>query len=256
MIPLILAILVAIFLLAPILVVIPMSFSTAVSFEFPPPGYWLGYYRYYFNNPDWIGPTANSLIIASGTMVVTLVLVIPASFGFVRYRFAGKSVVNVLIMLPMIVPHVVSALAYYGFLGGAGLTGTHVGVMIAHVALSVPVAFLVTCATLKGFDRNLERAAMMSGAGPLRTFFWVTLPILRPGILIGALFAFLTSFNEVVVAIFISGRDAATLPKKMFESVRLESDPIIAVVSTLLISAVLVGVLISLAFGRRLFDAA
>jgi putative spermidine/putrescine transport system permease protein len=117
--------------------------------------------------------------------------------------------------------------------------------------LSIPVAFLVIAAALKGFDRNLERAAMSAGAGPLRTFFWVTLPVLRPGILVGALFAFLHSFNEAVVAIFIAGRDASTLPKKMFESIRLESDPVIAVVSTLLTGAIFVGVLASLAFRQR-----
>ena len=99
--------------------------------------------------------------------------------------------------------------------------------------------------------RNLERAAMSAGAGPLRTFLWVTLPVLRPGILVGALFAFLHSFNEAVVAIFIAGRDAATLPKRMFESIRLESDPVIAVVSTLLTGAVLLGVLVSLLFRQR-----
>ena len=123
--------------------------------------------------------------------------------------------------------------------------------MIAHSALSIPVAFLVITAALKGFDRNLERAASSAGAGPLRTFWWVTLPVLRPGILIGALFAFLHSFNEAVVAIFIAGRDASTLPKKMFESIRLESDPVIAVVSTLLTGAVLAGVLISLFVRQR-----
>jgi putative spermidine/putrescine transport system permease protein len=113
------------------------------------------------------------------------------------------------------------------------------------------VTFLVICATLKGYDRNLERAAMISGAGPLRTFFHVTLPVLRPGMLVGTLFAFLASFNEAVVALFIGGRDAATLPKKMFESIRLESDPIIAVVSALLAMGVLIGVLASFAFRRK-----
>src|SRR5262249_17843943 len=127
----------------------------------------------------------------------------------------------------------------------------HAGMIIAHSVLSIPVAFLVIAAALKGFDRNLERAAMSAGAGPLRTFLWVTLPVLRPGILVGALFAFLHSFNEPVVAIFIAGRDASTLPKKMFESIRLESDPVIAVVSTLLTGAVLLGVLISLFFRPR-----
>ena len=148
-------------------------------------------------------------------------------------------------------PAVVSALGYYGFLSLMRLVGTYAGMIIAHSVLSIPIAFLVIAAALKGFDRNLERAAMSAGAGPLRTFFWVTLPVLRPGILVGALFAFLHSFNEAVVAIFIAGRDASTLPKKMFEAIRLESDPIIAVVSTLLTGAVLVGVLISLFFRQR-----
>jgi putative spermidine/putrescine transport system permease protein len=181
---------------------------------------------------------------------------LPAAFGFVRYSFRGKGVLNLLMLVPVIVPAVVSALGYYSFLSLIRLVGTHAGMIIAHSVLSIPVAFLVIAAALKGFDRNLERAAMSAGAGPLRTFFWVTLPVLRPGILIGALFAFLHSFNEAVVAIFIAGRDASTLPKKMFESIRLESDPIIAVVSTLLTGAVLIGVIISLFFRRRTAHAA
>jgi putative spermidine/putrescine transport system permease protein len=246
----ILALLVAAFLLLPIVIIIPMSFSTAISFEFPPPGYSLGYYAKFFTSEEWIEPTLNSVVIALGATALTMLLVVPAAFGYVRYRFRGKALVNLLVMAPLIVPHVVSALAYYGFLGRARLTGTHLGVIVAHGVLAVPVAFLVISATLKGFDRNLERAAMSSGAGPLRTFFYVTLPVLRPGMLVGALFAFLSSFNEAVVVIFIGGRDAATLPKKMYESIRLESDPVIAVVSTLLVSAVVLGILAS-AFLRR-----
>jgi putative spermidine/putrescine transport system permease protein len=242
--------LVALFLLLPIAIVVPMSFSTAISFEFPPPGYSLGYYARYFTSEEWLEPTLNSLVIALGATALTMLLVVPAAFGYVRYRFRGKAFVNLLMMAPLIVPHVVSALAYYGFLGRARLTGTHLGVIVAHGVLAVPVAFLVITATLKGFDRNLERAAMSAGAGPLRTFFHVTLPVLRPGMLVGALFAFLSSFNEAVVVLFIGGREAATLPKKMYESIRLESDPVIAVVSTLLVSVVVLGVLVS-AFLRR-----
>ena len=230
--PLLLALIVALFLVAPLAIILPMSFSKAVSFEFPPPGYWTGYYARYFASHSWLEATANSFIIAFGSMVFTLIAALPAAFGFVRYRFRGKSVLNLLMMLPLIVPAVVSALGYYSFLSPMRLVGTHAGMIIAHSVLSIPVAFLVIAAALKGFDRNLERAAMSAGAGPLRTFLWVTLPVLRPGILVGALFAFLHSFNEAVVAIFIAGRDASTLPKKMFESIRLESDPVIAVVSS------------------------
>ena len=246
-----LALLVALFLLLPIAVVVPMSFSTAISFEFPPPGYSLGYYAKYFTSEEWLHPTLNSFVIAVGATALTMLLVVPAAFGYVRYRFRGKAFVNLLMMAPLIVPHVVSAVAYYGFLGRVRLTGTLLSVIVAHGVLAVPVAFLVITATLKGFDRNLERAAMSSGAGPLRTFLHVTLPVLRPGMLVGALFAFLSSFNEAVVVIFIGGREASTLPKKMYESIRLESDPVIAVVSTLLVSSVVVGVLLSTFMRRR-----
>ena len=249
--PLVLAALVAIFLVAPMAIIVPMSFSKAISFEFPPPGYWTGYYAQYFSNESWLDATANSFVIAFGSMIFTLLVALPAAFGFVRYRFRGKGALNLLMMLPVIVPAIVSALGYYGFLSLMRLVGTYAGMIIAHSVLSIPIAFLVITAALKGFDRNLERAAMSAGAGPLRTFLWVTLPVLRPGILVGALFAFLHSFNEAVVAIFIAGRDASTLPKKMFELIRLESDPVIAVVSTLLTGAVLVGVLISLLFRQR-----
>ncbi len=249
-IPLVLAWLTALFLIAPMAIIVPMSFSTAISFEFPPPGYWTGYYVQYFASHAWLEATFNSFIIAFGSMIFTLLVALPAAFGFVRYRFYGKSTLNLLMMLPVIVPAVVSALGYYSFLSLARLVGTHVGMIIAHSVLSIPLAFLVISAALKGFDRNLERAAMSAGAGPLRAFFWVTLPVLRPGIMVGALFAFLHSFNEAVVAIFIAGRDASTLPKKMFESIRLESDPVIAVVSTLLTGSVLVGVLIPLFFRK------
>ena len=122
--------------------------------------------------------------------------------------------------------------------------------VLAHTALAIPVTFLVIAAALKGFDRNLERAAMNAGAGPLRTFLHVTFPVLRPAMLVGALFAFLSSFNESVVAIFIGGRDGATLPKKMFESIRVESDPVIAVVSSLLVLGVLAGVVTSVALQK------
>src|SRR6266700_3200741 len=199
MLPLILASIAALFLVAPILIVVPMSFSTAISFQLPPPAYWIGYYQKFFTSEEWLEPALNSVIIAGGAMAFTM----------------------------------------------------HLVVIVAHGVLAVPVAFLVITATLKGFDRNLERAAMSSGAGPFRTFWYVTLPVLRPGMLVGALFAFLSSFNEAVVAIFIGGRGAVTLPKKMYESIRLESDPVIAVVSTLLVSAVVLGVLISLFLRRR-----
>lgn len=245
------AVLVGAFLFLPMLIVVPMSFSNARSFAFPPPGYWIGYYTAYFNDYRWTIPTLNSVIIATATTIVTMALVVPAAFGLLRHRFKGRNLVNLLMMAPLMVPHIVLALSYYLFLGKFRLTGTHAGVIIAHTCLSAPLAFLIVAATLKGFDRNLERAAMSAGAGPFRTFWYVTLPALRPGMLVAALFAFIHSFDETVVAIFIAGRAASTLPRKMFESIRLEADPVIAVVSTLLFTLVIVATVVATFWRKR-----
>jgi putative spermidine/putrescine transport system permease protein len=246
-----LTIAIAAFIVAPIFIVVPMSFSDSPSFAFPPTGYWIGYYKAYFSTESWTQPTINSTIIATATMFVTMALVIPASFSLVRFRFFGRSLVNFMLMMPLMVPHIVLALAYYSFLGPIGLINTHLGVIIAHTCVSVPVSFLIVSATLKGFDRNLERAAMSAGAGPLQTFYYVTLPVLRPGFLVAALFAFIHSFDETVIAIFIAGRDAHTLPKKMYESVRLDADPVLAVVSTMLFALVLIGTAVAATNKKR-----
>lgn len=232
-----------VFIVAPLLIVVPMSFSNARSLQFPPPGYWLGYYQAYFTDMRWLRPTWNSIIIASGTTVLTMALVVPATFALVRHRFAGKSIADIMLLMPLAVPHIVMAVGYYSYFGSLGLVQTHLGVILAHSCLSVPIAFLVLSANLKGFDRTLERAAQSLGASPMRTFIHVTLPILKPGLVISALFAFIQSFDETVVAIFISGRNAETLPRKMFDSIRQEADPVIAVVSTLLFVLVLVGII-------------
>ena len=245
------SVLVALFLVVPLLITVPMSFSTVPSFQFPPSSYGFTYYKAYFTNPDWIEATSNSIVIALFTTILTLLIVIPAAMAFVRYRFGMRKQANILIMLPMMMPHVVAALAFYSFFSYLGMSGTKLGMVLAHTALAIPITFLVIAASMKGFDYNLERAAMSSGAGPVRTFVYVTFPVLRPGILVGALFAFLSSFNEAVVSIFIAGREASTLPKKMFESIRLDTDPTLAVVSTVLTFSVLVCILIYAALAYR-----
>ena len=231
------------FVAAPLVIVVPMSFSTAATLQFPPPGFGIGYYVQYFTDPIWLWPTFNSLIIASATTVLTMALVVPATFALVRHKFWGKSAANLMMMMPMAVPHIVMAIGYYSYFGALGLVHSHLGVILAHTCLSVPITFLVLSANLKGFDRTLERAARSLGASPRQTFWHVTLPILRPGLLISALFAFIQSFDETVVAIFISGRGAETLPRRMFDSIRQEADPVIAVISTLLFVAVFLGLI-------------
>jgi putative spermidine/putrescine transport system permease protein len=251
MIATVLAVLGVAFLVAPMLVIVPMSFATTTSFAFPPTSFGLTYYRAYFASADWLTATWHSLLIAICAMLLTMAVAIPAAMAYVRHRFRGRGLVNLLLMAPLLIPHVVTALACYSYFSLLRINGTLLALVIAHCMLAIPISFLVLSATLKGFDRNLERAAMSSGAGPWHCFFLVTLPVLRPGILTAALFAFLSSFNEAVIAIFIAGRDSTTLPKMMYDSIRVEADPVLAVVSTLLVGAVLIGVLTFMGVRRR-----
>ncbi|MDQ2147464.1 ABC transporter permease [Alcaligenaceae bacterium C4P045] len=245
------ALLIVAFIAAPLFIVLPMSFSDSPSFEFPPPSYGWTYYQAYFNDVRWTEPTINSLIIGAGTAVLTMLLVVPASFALTRSRFRGRSALNLLMILPLTVPHIVVALGYYYYFGALGLVQTRLGVVLAHTCLSVPVAYLIVSAALKGFDRNLELAAQNLGASPLKSFFLVTFPVLRPGFLAAALFAFVHSFDEAVVAIFISGSATSTLPRKMFDSLRMQADPVISVVSALILVVMTLAVLIPWLMRRR-----
>lgn len=252
-----LALLIAVFVAAPMFIVIPMSFSSAASLTFPPPGYTLANYITFFSDPNWTQPLVNSILIGLGTVCVTLCLAIPASFALVRHTFLGRALFNLLIMLPMIVPTIVMALGYYMYFGQLRLVQSYLGVILAHSCIAMPMATLILTAALKGFDRSVERAAMSLGASPLTTFRLVTFPILRPAFTVAGLFAFIASFDEAVIALFISGRDKATLPRQMFNAVRQEADPTISAASSFLFLLVLAGICIWLApqFVRRRADA-
>lgn len=234
-----LALFLAILLVAPMFIVVPMSFSTAASLEFPPPGYWLGYYHRAFTDPNWSGPVFNSVVIGLGAMVIALLVGVPASFALVRFRFALRGAFRLLLLLPLIVPHIVMAVGYYSYFGQLGLVQSYTGVILAHGALSVPVVVLTVTAALVSFDRRLEQAAANLGAAPLTAFRLVTFPILRPAFMVAAFFAFIHSFDETVIGIFISGRDSATLPRQMYNSFQMDADPAISAVSSLLLTAVL-----------------
>lgn len=248
-----LGIAVAIFVALPIFIVLPMSFSTSPSLAFPPPGYWLGHYVHFFRDPTWIGPLINSFVVAAGTTLLTMILVTPAAFTMTRHDFRGKSVINVLLLTPVIVPHIVIAVGYFTYFAKLGLLQTYLGVILAHTCLTSPLAFLTVSAGLKGLDRNYERAAQSLGAPPIVAFFVVTLPVLRAAFLVSALLAFVHSFDETTVALFISGRDVATLPKRMFDAIRLQADPVLSVAATLLFGVVLV--VFAVSFLRKLFKA-
>lgn len=236
----ILALVLVALVVAPLFVVLPMSFSDSASLQFPPPGWTLQHYVTFFSDPNWYGSLLNSVIIGLGTVTLTMLVAVPAAFALSRHRFFGRGLFNLLVLMPMIVPTIVMALGYYIYLGELGMLQTLSGIILAHACLALPMSTLILTATLAGFDRSVEMAAQNLGASPLTTFWLVTFPILRPGFLVSGLFAFVASFDEAVIALFISGRDHSTLPRQMFNAVRQEADPTISAASSILFLLVLV----------------
>ncbi|MBW2059301.1 MAG: ABC transporter permease [Deltaproteobacteria bacterium] len=242
--------LVAFYLILPILVVFPMSFSSAEFLTFPPPGFSLKWFLRYFGDPSWIGPTIVSLQVAAMAMILSTVLGTLAAMALVRARIAGRAIIHTFILFPMIIPVIIISIALYSFFTKIGLRGTRIGLVVGHSLLCIPFVVLTVSASLKGFDETLEKAAMICGASRLKTFARITFPMIRPGLISGALFAFIVSFDEIVISMFICGIDTKTLPLKMWEGIRMEINPVIPAVSTLLICFSMV-LLVSVEILRR-----
>lgn len=221
-------------LIAPSLVVMPMAFSNSVYMEMPTNGLSFQWFHEFFTDPQWQKATWRSLRIATAVTVIATAMATVAVVTLGRLTAATRQVALSLIISPMIIPIIAYSIAIYGVYAKLGLIGTDLGLIVAHTILAVPFPFLTVSASYAQYDQALSKAAASSGAPPLKAFFLITLPLIRPGILAGALFAFLTSFDEVVVAMFIGGVDS-TLPKMMFDHVRFELSPVLAAIATLLI---------------------
>lgn len=237
-------VLTALVLLAPTLVVIPMSFTGSDSFGFPPESWSLRWYRSFFGSEKWMLSLLTSVQIAFLVAVVATVLGVAGAVGLGRSRFAGKSVVRTLVQAPIIVPNIVVAVAVYGAFLRWQLNGTPIGFIVAHTVLALPFVVTAVSTSLAGYDRTLDSAAATLGATPLTTFFRVTAPLLAPGVFSGFVFAFVTSLDEVVVALFLQTPDIQTLPVQMYESITLQVDPTIAAASSLMVAATTVVLLI------------
>ena len=239
--------LIAFYLILPSLIVIPISFSDSMLLKFPPEGFSLRWYENFFTSPAWTRSLWLSVKLALGVMLISTVLGVKAALGLVRGTFPGKSAVHALLLSPMIVPHVVTALAMYYFFSDLKMVGSPWALLLGHVCMATPIVIVIVSATLQDFDRSLEQAAQISGATPLQTFLRVTLPVIQPGVISGAVFAFIISFDEVIIAAFIGGYRSATLPKRMFDNVRDEMDPTVAAISTVLVAmSILLFVIIEL----------
>ena len=243
---------VLVFLLLPILVIIPLSFADSSFLSYPIPGWSLKWYQNLFTSPEWARAAKNSFIVAPAATVIATVLGTLAAVGLSRTQFAFKGLLMSVLILPMVVPVVVVGVSTYLFFAPIGLADSYTGLIIVHAALGAPFVLTTVLATLQGFNQNLVRASLSLGETPLRTFFRVTLPTIAPGVISGALFAFATSFDEVVVTLFLAGAEQVTLPRQMFTGIRESISPVIAAVATLLI-AFTTGLLLVLEWlrGRR-----
>ena len=245
-----LGILTVFYLLAPTLVIVPMSFTNAQILSFPPEGFSLQWYEHMLTDRQWSTGIVNSLIVGLLTAALATVLGTLAALGISRGRFPGRSLVNGLVLSPLIVPVVVIAIGMFGLFVQWKISGSVLGLVLAHTALALPFVVVNVSTSLQTMDRNLELAAANLGADPRRSFMHVTLPIILPGVVAGAIFAFITSWDEVVVAIFLTSARFRTLPVEMWEQVRQVVDPTVAAVSTTLL-VVTTTLLLVLVFVRR-----
>jgi putative spermidine/putrescine transport system permease protein len=244
------AALVLVFLLAPVVIILIVSFSAADYLTFPPPGLSLRWYQRFFGVATWRRAIGVSVQVASLTMLFATALGLAAAVALVRGRFRRKGLVYAVLLSPAIVPTVITAIGLYFFFVRLKATGSVLAMALGHTVLALPVVVIIIAATLQGFDLRLEQAALSLGASRLTALRRITLPLIAPGILSAALFAFLTSFDELLIPLFLSGVEVQTLTVRIWNSLMLEVDPTIAAVSSFLIG-VTTAVLGASAFLRR-----
>ncbi len=240
-----------IFLMLPLLVVFPISMSSAAYMQFPPPGLSWQWYERFLDDPQWVDATVRSLYVGVATAILALALGVPLAFSLVRGKFPGRWLVDRIALAPLIVPTIILSVSLYGLFAKLKLIGEWYGLVIAHTVLALPFVVLVMSAGLRDFDRGLEQAAEGLGASRARTLLRVTLPLLRPSLVSAGLLAFVSSFDELVVALFLAGPNM-TLPKKMFDNILMEIDPTIAAVSVMQILLVSIVLVLIGRFGRGL----
>lgn len=238
------------FLLAPILVIVAVSFDRSTLFEFPPQQWSLRWYEALWQSRDWREAFALSFWLATAVTALSLLIGVPAAYALVRGRFRGQRIVEFFLVSPMVVPVIVLAIALYMLFAPLGLIGRPLGLLLAHTVLALPIVIVVVGAAFRRTDRAVELAARACGASFPRAFWHVSLPAVRPALISAAAFAFLTSFDEVVLVLFLGGPKTATLPKRIWEAVKFELDPSLTAVSALLVAVTVLALLVA-ELGRR-----
>lgn len=226
---------VLIFLVSPLLVIIPLSFSDNTFLLYPIENFSLRWYQEFFGNEVWLNSLKNSFIVAPAATLLAMALGSLAAVGLSSSNFPGKSLLMSILISPMVVPVVIVGVGSYLFFAPLGLTNSYLGLILVHTALGVPFVVITVSATLGNFNVNLIKASANLGANPLTTYRRVVFPLIAPGVISGGLFAFATSFDEVVVTLFLAGPEQSTLPRQMFGGIKENISPAIAAAATVLI---------------------
>ncbi|RUV39090.1 ABC transporter permease [Mesorhizobium sp. M7A.F.Ca.MR.148.00.0.0] len=243
---------VAAFLLLPVVFIVLLSFGSSRWLAFPPPGWTLRWYQQLLGDPTWIDAALTSARIAAMAAILAVIIGLFAAFSLVRGEFRGRQVLRGLLLTPMVLPVVVFAIAIYAFFLRIGLAGTTVGFVIAHTILALPFAIIPITAALEGFDKSIEDAAIVCGASPFQARLRITLPSIRIGIFSAAIFSFLASWDEVVVAIFMASPTLQTLPVKIWGSLRADLSPVVAAASSLLVGLTFCLMIVTALLRRKL----
>jgi len=244
-------ILILLFLILPVLIIIPMSFSSSKYIEFPPPSFSTQWYDKFFHSTQWTDSLMTSLQVGIVTTILALILGVLAAEGIHKSNFKGKGLVTELFMMPMLVPAIIVGLALYRFEAQNNISGTFIGLVIAHTLLAIPFVIRTVLASLSGLNPNFELAAQNLGANKFLAFMKVTFPIIKPAMFSGAMFAFATSFDEIVVTQFISGIKVATLPKRMWDGLKQQLDPTITAIAAIMIVGITI--IMVIANGKDIF---
>jgi putative spermidine/putrescine transport system permease protein len=242
---------VIVFLIVPVLFLIPVSFTTSSFMRWPPEFFTLRWYQSYLLEPIWMSAIMRSFVIGLGAAVIATVVGTPAAFALVRRRIPGKPALMGFIIIPMILPHMVLAIALFSLYARLGLVGSAFGLIVAHAVLAIPLVVITVSSVLRNYDQRLDQAAAVLGARPLRVFRTVTLPLIGTGMLSAFIFSFISSFDELTVALFVTGGLTATLPKQMWEDAINQVSPGLAAVSTVILLGLTVILLLTALYQRR-----
>ena len=239
------------FLATPALVVLPLSLSSVRFFTFPPPGWSTRWYVNFLTAPDWQAAMLTSLGVGIASTIISLILGTLAAMALVRTSFRGRNLLYAVLLSPLIMPTIILAIGLYFTFAPLGLLGSPIVVVIGHVILASPFVIVTMMTALERFDTSLERAALSLGAHPLMAFWRVTFPVIKPSFFAAAFLAFLASFDDLLIALFLGGTRMRTIQLQMWQGIRFESDPTVAAASSFLMVLSLLVFVVVQAQSRR-----